>query len=290
MREFRLDRTMSVDVVAPWRYIWGGSQRRIPILMYHSIESGASAEHQVRGIHTTPQAFAEQMRYLHERGYRTLRVGEVSSALRTSRAQAKLVAITFDDGYQSFYTEALPVLARYGFTATVYVVASYVGKCASEFTPRSYMCWDELRDIRRQRMSIGSHTVTHPQLQMLSDQQREWEIRASKEWIEDELSCPVHGFSYPYGFPEHDITFARRIGEQLRSAGYTHAVSTVIGRAWKKSSAYMLPRLPMNAHDDLPLCAAKLTGSYDWMHAAQWIRKRLKASQMLGTRSTPADA
>lgn len=289
MHEFRLDRTMSVDLVAPWRHIWKGAQPRIPILMYHSIESRASAEHQVRGIHTTPRAFADQMRFLHERGYRTLRVGEIASALKTSRADARLVAITFDDGYQSFYTEALPVLMRYGFTATVYVVASFVGKCASEFTPRSYMCWDELREIRGERISIGSHTVTHPRLQVLSDHQREWEIRASKEWIEDELNCFVQGFSYPYGFPEHDTAFARKIGEQLRSAGYTHAVSTVIGRAGKRSDAYILPRLPMNAHDDLPLCAAKLNGSYDWMHAAQWLRKRVMASRMWRSDSIAAD-
>ncbi len=99
----------------------------IPILMYHSVSTTNNAKFSPFTV--PPARFAEQMAYLSEQGYTPLTVTHyMQAAARGSMLPARPVVLTFDDGFEDFFTAALPVLQRYHFPATLYVATAFVGK------------------------------------------------------------------------------------------------------------------------------------------------------------------
>jgi peptidoglycan/xylan/chitin deacetylase (PgdA/CDA1 family) len=197
--------------------------------------------------------------------------------LRIGEEARKLAAITFDDGFRNFYTQAFPLLSNYGFPATLFVPSGLVGKESSSLGPEPFMTWQEIREVSRHGIEIGSHSVSHADLYRAGSRMMEDEVRLSKAAIEDQIGRAVCAFAYPYAFPEHDKEFSRRFAGLLEQSGYDHGVSTVIGRARRRHSRFVLPRLPVNSHDDLAFFAAKLNGYYDWLHLPQYAHKASKA-------------
>ena len=115
--DLRLDRLATLYLVAPFLRSAGGSEQSIPILMYHSItDEDESSAHAYYRTKTSPAAFAAQMKHLHESGYKTCSPAQALSQLQTQTA-ARLVVITFDDGYRDFYHHAFPILNQYGYSA-----------------------------------------------------------------------------------------------------------------------------------------------------------------------------
>ncbi len=254
---------------------------RVPILMYHSIcDSGDRSKHPYFQTHTSPQAFAAQMRHLHDNGYTTVDVRQALEYMRNPAAgPAKPVVITFDDGFLDFYTHAAPAMARHGFHATMYLPTSFIGEStAKSFVGIPCMTWDQVRELQRTGMIFGSHTVTHPQLRSVGLEQVRRELIDSKKTIEDELSGPAESFAYPYAFPEADSDFTRELASILRDAGYSNGVSTILGTAGMGDPEMFLPRLPVNSHDGSALLQAKLDGGYDWLHTVQKASKALKVA------------
>jgi peptidoglycan/xylan/chitin deacetylase (PgdA/CDA1 family) len=176
-----------------------------------------------------------------------------------------------------FYTSAFPILIDYGFTASVFVVSEFAQTepRVSEHAP--YMGWTEIRRVHQHGIEIGSHSATHSKLSELSPARIDEELELSKRAIEDALGSEIQSFSYPYGFPKHDRTFAARIRCQLKAYGYRNAVTTLLGTAGRGCDEFALPRLPINSHDDLSLFKAKLEGAYDWLYIFQSLWKNLKA-------------
>lgn len=102
-----------------------------------------------------------------------------------------VVTITFDDGYQSVYENALPILKEHDYPATVYPIAGYINQ-------GPYMGVPELKALEKAGWEIGSHTVTHPHLTELSKERVKSEVRNSKLILE-ELGFEVQGIVTPYG-------------------------------------------------------------------------------------------
>ena len=185
------------------------------------------------------------------------------------------VVLTFDDGFRDFYTNAFPVLDRFGFRATMFLPTAFIGRAAQEFKHRTCLTWNEVRELHKSGVEFGSHTVSHPQLRSLTLAEIESELARSKDTLEQKLGEAVRSFSYPYAFPEADWEFRSAIRGLLASTGYQQGVSTIIGTASLKHDSFFLPRLPVNSHDHMRLFRAKLEGSYDWLHAAQYLSKLL---------------
>src|SRR4051812_31640719 len=138
------------------------------VLMYHSVEPFDADPYQVT-VH--PRRFDRQLRWLSGRGLRGVSVAELLAARRTGRG-ADLVGLTFDDGYADFVTEVVPALARYGFTATVFVVAGALGghNTWDEPGPRKpLMTADDVRRVTATGMEVGSHSLSHVRLPDLAD-------------------------------------------------------------------------------------------------------------------------
>jgi peptidoglycan/xylan/chitin deacetylase (PgdA/CDA1 family) len=271
--QLRLDRLGSLYLAAP---LYGRQQQtvRIPILMYHSIQTYASRETSSYYATTTPALrFAEQMAYLNRNGYRTIGLEDVRERLRVGRLCEQCVAITFDDGFSDFYVHAYPILKEYGFVATMFLPTAFIGTTRQQFNGKPCMTWGEVRELNTQGIMFGSHTVTHPQLRELPETKIDDELRRSKDTIEQKLGTKVHSFAYPFAFPEADREFRALLIEKLEASGYANGVCTTIGRADVLRSGLFMKRLPVNSYDDRRLFQAKLAGAYDWVGRPQrWFK------------------
>jgi peptidoglycan/xylan/chitin deacetylase (PgdA/CDA1 family) len=206
--------------------------------MYHSIDASGSV------VSVSPQEFAYQMALLADLGFRAISLREAVSCFAEGDGwPEKAVVLTFDDGYANFFDSAFPVLSRHGFTATVFVVSRHVGLRNNWAPPpeglgaRELLGWRQLAELAAAGLEIGSHTLTHPDLRLLPDEEAVKEMIASREEIEDHLGRPVESFAYPFGA-------ISRASEEAARREYQAACTTVLRRV-KGDPLYSLPRVDM---------------------------------------------
>lgn len=286
MATMRIDRFFTVHCVSPIRKMLpqrGGLQ--IPILMYHSI-----SDYQDNHLHpyyqtvTTPECFEQQMHFLSRSGYRVLTLSEAVELLLSEASkspshksfdcQRPMAVITFDDGLRDFYTNAFPILDKFGFKATVFVVSGLIDK--TFLTGHDCLRSQEIKELASKGIEFGSHTVNHPQLKELSRDEIIYELVKSKQMLEDITGRSAPLFSYPYRFPEESSIFTKTLSTLLVDQGYSAGVTTIIGLANTKDNPLFLRRLPINNCDDSQFFRAKLEGDYDWLHAVQLAYKEFR--------------
>jgi len=254
--------------------------------MYHSIQDGASDRRPYFDINTSPDRFAQQMKFLREQGYRAVHLEEAWKLLAEDDWDSRYVVITFDDGYRDFLTAAYPIMAEFGHTAALFVPSGLIQDGRAHFQRRECLTWSEIRELHTHGIEIGSHSVTHRELKFLRTAELETEVSDSKQTIEDKIGHSIKSFSYPYAFPESQVVFSQTLRGLLEKHGYQNGVTTIIGSSSRDSDRFLLPRLPVNSWDDIPLFRAKLEGHYDWLHAAQYLAKKVRRSAR--PRQTPA--
>ena len=157
-----------------------------------------------------------------------------------------LIGLTFDDGYEDFLSTALPILNSLGFSATVFVVAGKLGgendwEHQGASRPKLKLLDTEgIREVVKQGMEIGSHTVSHPHLSGLKIETMDPEVGGSRETISDIIGSPVDGFCYPYGDLDSGAILA------ARRAGYLYACAT---KKRIDNSVYDWPRIFVGEKD-----------------------------------------
>jgi peptidoglycan/xylan/chitin deacetylase (PgdA/CDA1 family) len=200
----------------------------IPVLNYHKVDN------QPLALSLSPQEFDEQMSYLAENGYNTISPDQLSAYLKYGRPLPdKPVLITFDDGYRDNYTNAFPILKKYGFTATIFLVTSLVGH------DDRFLTWDQVREMQKSGFTFGSHTVNHLALTKLTDEQVQSELVESSREIERELGTRPRYFAYPTG------AYNRQLAEMVRQAGYRAAFTIRYGQVGLNSDPFALERIPI---------------------------------------------
>jgi peptidoglycan/xylan/chitin deacetylase (PgdA/CDA1 family) len=245
--------------------------------MYHSISNtNGQSVHPYYDTATSTGRFAEQMLFLHDNGYSAIDLTELLKFVTCGKPLGKSVAITFDDGFRNFYTDAFPILRHYGFAATVFLPTGYIGT-TKRFKNEDCLTWGEVRELHDAGVAFGSHTVTHPQLTLTTSRQLEYELRQSKETIEEQIGAAVRAFSYPFAFPECKREFTGRLRDKLQACGYECGVCTAVGTVAQDADRFFLKRLPVNSWDDVRLFKAKLEGGYDWLHWMQYTTKSIEA-------------
>jgi peptidoglycan/xylan/chitin deacetylase (PgdA/CDA1 family) len=285
----RIDRLATLHVVDPILRHTSAGKGAISILMYHSIAVEDEA-----GVHpyyrtaTAPAVFGAQMQSLYDAGFSVTGIGDAVGRFKQPETARRSVVITFDDGFRNFYTNAFPVLNRFGFTATMFLPTGHIGEGRLDFKGRECLNWNEVRELHEHGISFGSHTVNHPQLRDCDDRTIREEVVVSKQTIEQALGSAVQSFSYPYAFPETEHDFKARLRQELCQAGYENGVCTSVGRPGPSSDPFFLKRLPVNSDDDPALFRAKLAGAYDWMAKPQLLAKMVKghASRLCGQLSS----
>jgi peptidoglycan/xylan/chitin deacetylase (PgdA/CDA1 family) len=220
--------------------------KRLPlVLMYHSVEPYETDPYLVT-VH--PRRFDQQLRWLHRRGLRGVSMAELLTA-----REPGTVGLTFDDGYVDFITAVMPTLARYGFTATVFVIAGALGGYNSWDVPgprKPLMTAADVRIAADAGMEVGSHSLHHVRLPEVSYARLCEEVVASREQLTALVERPVTGFCYPYG------AVGDREVQAVREAGYEYACavgsSTLNGR-------HALPRAFVGDRDGSARLFAKVT-------------------------------
>jgi peptidoglycan/xylan/chitin deacetylase (PgdA/CDA1 family) len=209
---------------------------QLPILTFHAIDDRPSA------ISFSPSLFQRAMAQLHAQGFRTLELSDgVEKLLRGEPLPARSLVIAFDDGYRSVYTDALPVLARYGMTATVFLTTGDQPPASPCQRPpalqgRTMLSWSEARDMQAAGITFGAHTLTHPDLTQLADTEIERQLSRSQDIIEDALGAPASTFAYPYG--RHN-----RQSRDIAGRRFACACSDSLGLATGKSDRWALERV-----------------------------------------------
>ena len=220
----------------------------VPILMYHSISAGGA-----RLFHdcTLPtEKLTEQLAYLVSAGYTPLSISELRSRIdsRTAALPERPIALTFDDGYADFFSQALPALESYAVPATLYVTTRAIGFTSTwmAFEGEAYRPMLNFRQLaaidRAGLVEIGSHSRTHPQLDTLAPGDLAHEIKGSRRDLADALGHPIASFCYPFGYYDHA---SRRT---VIEAGYTSACATRFMISSTRDDAFALARI-MVPHD-----------------------------------------
>lgn len=208
----------------------------LPILMYHYIRNLTAVKDTLgQRLSVSPQNFEKQLQWLKTHHYQTVNPDYL---LRPTPLTGLPIIITLDDGYRDAYENALPLLIKYGFTATFYVLVNGLNKPA-------YLTWDEVIELKKAGMNIGSHTLHHPNLPTLTTENLTFEIRESKRILDERLNQNTTDFCYPYGAYDH------RALQAVNQAGYLTATSTKTDEATEKHSAFELPRLRVFDDTDL---------------------------------------
>ncbi|GAA2234679.1 MULTISPECIES: polysaccharide deacetylase family protein [Kitasatospora] len=209
------------------------------ILMYHSV---ADEEEDPYRLTVSPDRFAAQMEWLARTGRRGVSVRELLRARAAGRA-ARLVGLTFDDGYADFAGQAVPILRAHGFTATAYVVPDLLGteNGWDVLGPRKQLLTvDEVTELAAAGWEIGSHGLSHRALPGLPADVLAEQTRESRRALEGLVGGPVTGFCYPYGAIDPPAVLA------VRDAGYHYACAIQHGAL---TSRFALPRSYVGERD-----------------------------------------
>lgn len=200
----------------------------VPVLLYHRVMPRL-AERDPVGNCISTAAFEDHLRWLARRGFRSMTVSELAMSAILGRGEHGLrFVITLDDGYEDNYLYALPLLKRYGFTATVFVVTDTIGGSNSfdaeiDVERTRMLSSGQIRALATSGIEIGSHTCSHPHsLPELPEVEMRWQIGRSRQVLEEIIGRPVRSFSYPRS------RVSPRVEAAIADAGY-HAACAGVG-------------------------------------------------------------
>jgi peptidoglycan/xylan/chitin deacetylase (PgdA/CDA1 family) len=242
------------------------SGRELTILSFHNIgEPSANLWETTSWFYIPEATFAGYLSYLYEDGWQVIDLAAFLRGLAApTRLPERAVLLTFDDGYRSMLTVALPWLLRFGYPAVLFIPSDFVGGSNTfdaNIKPEEAICdWDELRELERQGVSVQSHGASHRAFSYLALAEQEEELRRSKATLEAGMGKTVEVLSYPYGDdgenPQELSGMMRRIGYQ---AGCLYRGGP---NRLPVSDPYRLTRLAMGPKTDLQSAlGAKMTSS-----------------------------
>jgi len=208
----------------------------VPVLNYHQINDTTHTP-----LTLSASEFEAQIKYLAKEGYTTITPEQLSDHLESGKElPAKPILLTFDDGYKDNYQVAYPILQKYNFTATIFVISDFVN------TYDRYLTWDQIKEMSSSGFSFESHTLSHVTLtNVADDNELRKQLINSKQGLEWRLGKKVEYLAYPCG------KYDQRVIDATKAAGYRGAFTINLGRDKTSSTAYYLNRIPIfggNSH------------------------------------------
>ena len=221
------------------------SGKNVPVLMYHSI-----AFEKDNPVRLPIKKLEEELKYLKDSGYYTITLTDLYNYfMADTPIPKKSVVLTFDDGYVDNYTSMLPVLKKYNFKATIFVITGAIDRSVNYLTSK------QLIEMEKYGVDIESHTVNHENLKdMPKDKQLATLIKSKKD-LEKILNKEVKYFAYPFG------GYSKTSIDAVRAAGYKMAFTTD-GRLSSKSDGILsLHRVYISAFHDMNEFKRRLTNT-----------------------------
>jgi peptidoglycan/xylan/chitin deacetylase (PgdA/CDA1 family) len=216
-----------------------GKEIQASILMYHHIGPLPEGADDIRkGLTVSAATFEAQMKKLKDGGYNVVTLNELYNKIASSVPE-KTVVLTFDDGYEDNSSVALPILQKYGFHGTFFIITSKIGNA-------DYMSEDQIKDLAKNGNEIGSHTVYHIGLDTVKGTTLDNEIKDSKIALDKLLSQNTTSFCYPAG------KFSDEAKADLLKDGYRIAVTTEASKGtFSTDNIYQVSRYRVNPGSSL---------------------------------------
>jgi peptidoglycan/xylan/chitin deacetylase (PgdA/CDA1 family) len=216
------------------KIVSGPHHAPVPILMYHVVSTPQPGA-PYPDLYTPKSVFAAQMKALAHRGYHGVSLGRVYDYWKRGYAlPSKPIVISFDDGYLSHYTKAMPVLKALGWPGVLNLEVDNVRP--GDLTA------SQVRGLIAAGWEVDSHTVTHPDLPTVSDPQLRHELVASRNYLRKRFGVPADFFCYPAG------RYDARVVAAVKAAGYRAATTTQPGLASPKAP-FELSRIRVTGAD-----------------------------------------
>lgn len=214
----------------------------VPILLYHHIGFSLKDE---QVYYVSPETFDQQMNLLYQWGYQTISVELLARAINQgAELPPKPIVLTFDDGSDTTYSTALPIMQRYGFRGVAYIVYNYIGIT-------HYMNVDQIRALHAAGWEIGSHGLSHKDLTVPPYRQED-EIVESRRRLESLLGVPVLSFAYPFGAYDDSSL------QNIHFAGYIAAMGLGNESVQGNKNLFYLYRQPVRGTEDLVTFGSRL--------------------------------
>jgi peptidoglycan/xylan/chitin deacetylase (PgdA/CDA1 family) len=242
--------------VLPLMHLKLSSNTRAPIiLMYH----GTPNIHPLSKYSIRADRFNAHLRYLKRHDWHTVLFRELQNV---SVLPEKTVVLTFDDGYVDNYEGAFLPLVESKINATWFITTDCIGKHShwtGSLSPQTQMLTvEQLFQMEKAGMEIGSHTCSHPDLTTLSYQQQLDEMTKSKLILESIIHSKISSFAYPYGKYNADSIVA------VKDSDYQMACTTTARPGFgSENNPLLFRRIPILANDSVTTLAFKLAFS-DW--------------------------
>lgn len=192
----------------PTWVVQGPNAVTVPILLYHHISVSPIGSR----YYVPPDRFEEQLKLLHDWEYTTITTSMLVEAIREGAAlPPHPVLITFDDGNEDNYTNAFPIMHKYGMTGVLYLPYNYIGG-------DGFLSVEQIHEMTDAGWEVGSHSLSHPNLKDMAPERLRSEIVDSRRKLETLLGVPILTFAYPFG----EINSA--VVDYVKFAGYIAAV------------------------------------------------------------------
>ena len=227
--------------------------KRPRVLMYHMVREHIEGA-KFNKLRVTPAQFEQQVAWMKVQGFHFVTMRELQQ--NWGQHPEKTVAITFDDGYLDNLENAYPILEKYQAKATIYVVVDRHDRDWSTYKKVHHNSGElarepKLNDAQVQFLAnsglveIGSHTMTHANLDKLDDAECLLELNESKQQLEQLIQQPVTSFAYPFGiYSDRDVYLAQQ-------AGYRNAVTTKEGIDGLSPDFMQLQRIKISGKDSM---------------------------------------
>lgn len=205
--------------------------KKLIFLMYHYVEINENKDDFKRdSLNTLPFIFEQQMLTLKNAGYKFIHPSEIKEFLKDESGQ-RYVVVSFDDGYRTFYSYTYPIIKKHGIKSVNYIIYNFIGR---QNNMDAYMIEQLVKDGL---VEIGSHTLNHPDLTSITEEQLKSEIIESKNLLEKRFNTKVTSFCYPYGY------YNEKAFPFVNEAGYLTAVTTKEGSQISENNLFEIKRI-----------------------------------------------
>jgi peptidoglycan/xylan/chitin deacetylase (PgdA/CDA1 family) len=241
-------------------------QKKISILLYHSIGLNNAQSN------VNPKQFEIQMEYL-RKNYNVVSLDKIIYFIKEGKSLPKKpVAITFDDGYYNVYQNAYPILKKYKLPATIFITTGYVQKqMPLNQVQLSMLSWDEIKEMSDNGVTMGAHTITHPNLEQVDLETAKKEILESKQEIEANIGKKVKYFSSPFGKENKEIA------RLVKSIGFDYAFGQLSSRGYiqRGVNLLILNRTEIDSRVSFWMFKVKLSKAVDWYKKCEYSASKL---------------
>jgi peptidoglycan/xylan/chitin deacetylase (PgdA/CDA1 family) len=206
---------------------------RIPVITYHYVENVKDQKDTIRkGLNIPPFVFDKELEAISKSNYQMIFVKDIPKIISGEIPYStRSAALTFDDGYEDFYTDAFPLLKKYNIKATVFIINDFIGR-------KGFMNEKQIKEIIDSHLvEVGAHTLDHLYLKLLTKNIVIKQVFESKKALEEMFKIKIESFAYPYG------AFDQNTIDIVRGAGYTSAVSEITDDIQSNTNVFYLSRI-----------------------------------------------